>query len=217
MAHTGTKPDYLPEIDGTRVGASGMRLKDNSDTQSALVQSLIALVMVPGALTFIASNWGDVFEMIFAGFFLLIGLLVAYSAIHKIRLVRKLDNPTLVVEHWPLRLGQKTRLRFERKGKNGTAIERVGAKIVLREVARYRVGTDTRTVTEDVFEKSLGVAQGTGVLTKCDFVLEMPRDQAASFHSSHNRLESHVELTMIYPGGKDDSSFELLVLPELAA
>lgn len=217
MANTGSKPDHLPQIDGTRVGASGMRLKDDSDTQSAWVQSLIALVMVPGALTVMTSTWGDVFETIFAGFFLLIGLVVGYSAIHKIRLVSKLHNPTLVVEHWPLRLGQKTRLRFERKGKNGTAIERVGAKLVLREVARYRVGTDTRTVTEDVFEKNLGVEPGTGVLTKCEFVLELPRDQAASFHSSHNRLEWHVELTMIYPGGKDDSSFELLVLPELAA
>lgn len=206
----------LPTIAPQR-GASGFLLIDKSDGKTAVYLvffSAFWLALSTFAFAMAVTTGAELIAKIFSGLFVAIGLLLVAFTIKRINVARKLAPPTLELAQWPVRLGGRCKVRFERRTKDGTRFDSVQGTFVLVESATYRVGTDTRTVTKDVWSMPLVPRAGQGETVRAEWELEPPVDAPSSFEAPRNRLRWEVRILSAYQGGQDDSSFEVLVLPE---
>jgi hypothetical protein len=147
---------------------------------------------------------GDVpwFGLAFMGLFAAVGLLVMIAAVKKLMAEAKLHPPEVTVSAQPLHLGEEFSGQFNQVAKSQATINNVSIKLVCRESATYRRGTDTTTVTHDVFseEFTLSDLQDADALTglKGDFHFRIPEDAMHSFTGNRNTiqwiLETHTDV-----------------------
>lgn len=206
----------LPKIAPQR-GVSGFLLVDKSDGKVAIFlvfYSAIWLSCSGFAFFAFVGNVAELPAKILTGLVVLIGLGLIVLTVKRIMVARKLAPPSLTLSQWPVRLGGRCKVRFERRTKDGTKFTSVEGALVLVESATYRVGTDTRTVTKDVWSTPLVPRPAQGDAVRAEWDLEPPVDGPPSFEAPRNRLRWEVRMISAYEGGQDDSSFEVLVLPE---
>jgi D-lyxose ketol-isomerase len=119
----------------------------------------------------------------------------------------------------PLRVGESFDVSFQQRAKAPVHVQQVTAKLICREFATYRRGTDTTTVNHDVYEQKAMIAEevaassiqpieGTASLT-------IPADGMHSFQASRNRIVWLLELKTVVDDWPDyTETFEVHVAPE---
>ncbi len=112
----------------------------------AVVWTIVTLVLVA-----IGLRQGGFVLLAFAAAFAVADILVWVAFVKAYRVGKEWGDAVLVLSKWPVRLGETTHGWFHRTalGDNSMA-DHVTARLILRESATYRVGTDTKTATEDV-------------------------------------------------------------------
>lgn len=115
--------------------------------------ALFAVVWIAFSSVFVVVGLvaGEIVMAAFGGLFVLVGLGITTAFVKSVRVARAWGDPLVVIDRWPVRLGEEATAWFHRTAhRDGSMADTVAARLVLRESATYRVGTDTRTATEDV-------------------------------------------------------------------
>ena len=128
----------------------------------------------------------------------------------------KLSEPTLTASVHPLRLDESFQVHFSQRAKQPVYVERVAVKLVCRESATYRRGTDTHTVTHDVHEAEHEIAVDIQADSRhpIDATLELriPADGMHTFHAPRNRIDWLLQVCTAVANWPDyTETFELKV------
>lgn len=149
--------------------------------------------------------------------FVLIGGGIAGALLVSGLRIRRFEPGKLVASSWPLAIGDSASVTFRRGVKRGAvpAVNAIEATIVVREVAQYRQGTDTHTVTEEVASypvESRLLSTPDAVVAQLEVVV--PTNAPPSFEADNNRIEWWLEIAPVVVGEKfDASSFKIAVGP----
>ena len=193
------------------LGRSGPR-----DTWFAVVFSTVWLVLVvPFFAGFlVAEVW---LAAAFLSIFVLVGVAVAVTSVRK--LLSQLKLPRVEVSEEPVFLGDVLRVNVTQPGR--ATIARLQVDLVVREIARCTVGTDTRTEIHDVWTTSLldeakrTVASGELWANEASVVL--PKELPPSFASKNNAISWVLRVRADITHWPDyDETYELRVLPKPA-
>ena len=134
----------------------------------------------------------SLFNRVFALPFMLVGLALIIIPSVGLWRIRRLSPGQLTSPEWPLRSGAAARLTYRRSGRRGAgpAVDEVVAYAKVLEVARYRQGTDTHTITEEIaqFPIKAHVLATPGALV-AELTIDIPPDVPQSFHARNNRIE----------------------------
>lgn len=170
----------------------GYVLTDRGDKVSSHFVGMLFGLVFAGAGVFVFSVEDSLFNRVFAMPFILVGLALIVIPSVGLWRIRRLSPGQLVSPEWPLRRGTTARLTYRRSSRRGagSAIDSVTAYAKVLEVARYRQGTDTHTVTEEVarFPIQTHILTTPGALV-AELRLDIPPDAPPSFHARHNRIE----------------------------
>lgn len=134
--------------------------------------------------------------------FPLVGLVLLIAAVRRLMAEAKLHPPQVTVAIQPLYLGEELTGRFDQTAKSHAIINNVTVKLICRESAIYRSGTDTRTVTHDVLseEFTLPGVQNADAQTGLhgEFRFRIPEEAMHSFSAHRNKiqwlLETHTDV-----------------------
>ncbi len=210
------EPDYAP-------GTNKRVLIDTGDTAVAALLPLIVGTMfaaVPAVMFYHGAHEEGLMEKVFMGVFGLLGLVGLYMGMMKLLVSMRFAPGRLAPSVWPLRLGESFTLEYQRATKTGAAVTSMTARIYLQESATYRQGTDTYTDTEVVYDcdlGSVGATQGGDGVYRGKWSVDIPGNSMASFEASDNQVNWMVEVKIFAHRDEiDDSSFKLVVLPEIA-
>ena len=224
LTPTTTPHGPLPEFTGEPLG-DGRRLKETTGC-SGWCALPVAAVFGAVAYYFAREFFGEPWGWVAAGLVLCVtASFVAYSLL----LRSGMEPPEAAVSPWPLRPGVTAEARFAMKLKRTLAVRRVTAEVTCEEEAQYRVGTDTRTVTEtphrielapieyaaDSFEggsdRNPPPAAGEAVLAKWEFTI--PTDAAPSLDAPDNEVTWRLTVTVEIDRHPDRTArFDLHVL-----
>ena len=191
------------------LGRSGPR-----DTWFAVVFSIVWLCLtVPFMAGFlVAEVW---LAAAFLSIFVVVGVAVAVTSVRK--LLSQLKLPRVEVSEEPVFLGDVLRVNVTQPGR--ATIARLQVDLVVREIARSTVGTDTRTETHDVWTTSLvdeakhTVASGDLWANEASVVL--PKELPPSFASKNNAVSWLLRVRADITHWPDyDETYELRVLPK---
>ncbi len=151
--------------------------------------------------------------------FVAVGIFLIVLASRQLIIATAFGNAELLIDHLPLRLGGRASLRFRRRVRGSMQVTGLQARLVCREWVRYRAGTDTRTMTHELWSQDLPTAPVLSTLTgevDVAWLIDIPADQPPSFSVSNNALEWQVEVTMQIARFPDPTAtFLLPVLPEV--
>lgn len=207
--------DHRPTIEAETSG-SGARLLDKGDTWHTFIG--------PGCLLVFVGIFYAVFatQLLPAWASILIGAVLAAIFgsvfIKRYRIIAAMMPGELFLERWPLRRNETVRVRYFRPLKQPLAVTDVAATLKCTEQATYQQGTDTRTVSEDVFEVPLtGVGQELSMTEiQADFELKIPGSLPPSLDVYRNKIIWKVIVHVVVDGfPNDDSEFQILVGPEI--
>lgn len=215
MPQAGYHPP-LPKITPQRCG-SGFVLIDKLNTRAVIfffVFCAFWLSISGGAFYWSIVAEAGLGNQVFIGVFVAIGVASAAFALSRLLVARKLAPPTLELAHWPVRLGVPCRIQFVRRTKDGTAFRSVHGSVALVESATYYVGTAAQTVTHSVWSAPLPTRACQGDRVQIDWEIVAPIDAPPSFDAPPISLIWQVRVVSEYDGGKDESAFTLLVLPQ---
>jgi hypothetical protein len=154
----------------------------------------------------------------FMSIFALVGVGLLFAVVKKFLAAAKLHRPRITVSMQPLLLGEEFTGRFEQMAKSHANINRVSVKLVCRETATYRAGTNTTTVHKDVLteEAELPDLERADPITPLqgEFRFRIPDDAMHCFEASNNRIEWLIETHTDVQGWPDyKASFALAVAP----
>ncbi len=170
----------------------GYVLTDRGDKVSSHLVGMLFGLVFAGAGVFVFTIEDSLFNRVFATPFMLVGLALILIPLVGLWRIRRLSPGQLVSSEWPLRRGTTARLTYRRSTRRGSgpAVDAVGAYAKVLEVARYRQGTDTHTVTEEIarFPIEAHVLSTPGALV-AELSLDIPPDVPQSFHARNNRIE----------------------------
>ncbi|KAB8139977.1 hypothetical protein F8S13_25850 [Chloroflexia bacterium SDU3-3] len=149
--------------------------------------------------------------------FIGLGMLLVVYVARKLLIVSAFEAAELTLPSWPLRLGERTNVTFRQRSR-WAAITTIEASLQCAEVVTYRVGTDTRTVREVVWEQALASSDLTNgqKQVEAQWSIQIPRDMQPSFATMRNNIEWNVVVKLHSPRFPDaESQFLLVVLPEV--
>ncbi len=132
----------------------------------------------------------------------------------------KWESSRLILEEWPLAIGSSTVVWFGRPLAKSTTTPRPrDARLILRESATYRVGTDTRTATSDLLKVPLSLTdRSMDGISGYETELVIPPDGPPTIQLDSNLVEWIVEFELDAPRAPATTSrFTVLVSPEIAA
>jgi hypothetical protein len=157
----------------------------------------------------------DWFLMLFLVPFALVGFALVGGIFHAILALAN-PRPKLVVSSRTPRLGEPLELQWRFTGRTDR-LDRVRIALKGKEQATYRVGTDSRTATEDFFERVLVDAPGPAGSAGGDARVTVPDESMHSFQSGHNKILWELELRGEIRRWPDVSeTYPLVVLPRAA-
>jgi hypothetical protein len=202
--------------------AEGYLLVDHGDTRRAVaLLAFFAVVWNGMSWSFLvvvlaarAPWWVVAFLLLFGA----VGVLLLLALARTVRVALHFAPGELVLTRWPLRLGEEVEVAFRRRTRRAVRVERIDARLVCTESATYRSGTDTITVTEQVREEPLPSVAAVPGATPIEGVwrIRIPAHGPPTFAAHNNRVEWSLKLRLVARDGpSDDSSFRLLVRPEV--
>jgi D-lyxose ketol-isomerase len=182
---------------------------------NAIVLQFVGFLFAPGPGGIRIGMGLFLLPFVAIGLFLL-GLCVAatYAYIDK---KLRYAPPELHVSQQQLRPGDSFSLSVRQGFKRGTDVQGATIRLVLREWARYRRGTDTVTITHDheIERFDHGARRYEGGQTFADErAFTIPPDAMHSFSASNNKLTWLLLLEIRARGADASEQFELTVLPQ---
>jgi hypothetical protein len=204
----------IPKIKAD-VSGTGARLVDLGDTWRTFIGP-VALAVVVGVI-------GGIFAIrlpawalaLIAGVYVIV---FGFVLIRRARIVAAMAAGELFVQRWPLRRNEVVRVRYQRDLKTVLAVREVKAQLICEESATYQQGTDTRTVTEIVFQTPLDLVDEnvTPQQIQMDWNVRIPPALPPSLEVYRNRVHWRIKVDVTVDGlPDDDSTFKLLVVPEI--
>ena len=154
----------------------------------------------------------DGFLMLFLVPFVLIGLGFVAALVHSLLALGN-ARPDLVASTRTPRLGERLDLQWRLRGRTDS-LTRVRITLKGREQATYQVGTDTRTASEDFFERVLVDAPAPTCAMGGHATVSVPDTAMHSFESGHNQVIWELALVgeiRRWPDVKE--TYPLVVLP----
>ncbi len=150
--------------------------------------------------------------------FAVVGLGIIGKVIHLGLARLKLHPAKMVISRHPLHIGEEFTITFAQQSKGNVQINAVTAKLLCRESATYRRGTDTHTDRHNVHEDTFVVCEAgaadsfrdvTGEIT-----LRIPEDAMHSFEANRNSVVWVIETHTDVPNWPDYTQHFLLeILP----
>jgi hypothetical protein len=172
----------------------------------------------PASLVTVAS--GLAFPLLFGGCFLGIGVVVTLFGLGPIIAATRVNKPALQISSTSLRSGQEFTLTYQQGFKSNVEAKRLAVRLILRESATYRRGTNSVTVTHDHLIQNFELPERqfqAGETFNQTFHWAIPRGAMHSFEASRNRLRWLVDVSVEMKGWPTyEEMFALTVLPELA-
>jgi hypothetical protein len=164
---------------------------------------------------------GGLIAGVVGGIFALAGLGSEVAGVRNLWRAHVLGTQTLTVPPAePLFLGGLLVARFHRRGGTRRARQSatLSAELVCTESVTYVQGTDSHTVTEDVYRCPLPLTpEGLPDTVSARIVIEVPVEAPPSMKLSHNRILWTVQVTVKAPGFPDDvGTFPVPVVPAVA-
>lgn len=131
---------------------------------------------------------------------------------------RRLQRATLLVRRWPLRLGERTEVRFAKRLKKNAAVDRVTARLACVEEATLSSGRYQEVRRAVRYERPLDTSRAIiePGSVRDEWTLEIPADAVPSFAAKSNQVRWLVEAITASDGVDVAAEFELVVIPEVA-
>lgn len=142
----------------------------------------------------VVTNWSRGQPSYFLGLFmipfLLVGILLVGLLVREILIATGVGRTDVEISAFPLRPGRSFEVVFSQHG--NLSVNSLQVKLICEERATYRVGTDTRTSTEKVFEEAL-FSREAFEITRWSPLIEkiparIPPDAMHSFKSKNNQV-----------------------------
>ena len=173
------------------------------------------------ALWFMSEDTIPFFAKAILVLFMAIGAFLVVAVIMQAMARMKLFPPQLVASVQPVHLGERFNIQFQQRAKAPVHIDCVTAKLICRESATYRRGTDTTTVTRDVYEDVQEFAHDSAAdsLNPIETALsfQVPDDGMHSFRADRNRIDWLLHVKTAVADWPDYAvTFELQVAPKRA-
>lgn len=163
---------------------------------------------------------GSAFLIVFATAFAVADAILLSSLWKIWRQTAAWDQGYVILDRWPLHLGETATGWFHRTAlADNSMADRVNARLVLRESATYRVGTDTRTATEDVMSVPLATQFDTrDGLEGSAFTFTIPRAGPSTIELRWNLVEWLLVFDVSEDGAPDaQSTFPVRVQAKVVA
>lgn len=144
--------------------------------------------------------------------FVVVGLLLIVGFFHALLALAN-PRPRLVIEGGPLAIGGTVTLVWEVTGRV-ERLRRFSLKLVGKEEARYRRGTDTHTDTETFCEQTLYETTEPMAMRRGSVTVAVPADTMHTFQAPNNKILWSLEVGADIPRWPDVAdSYEVLVRP----
>ncbi|NDJ54779.1 MAG: hypothetical protein GYB68_17050 [Chloroflexi bacterium] len=145
-----------------------------------------------------------VFATFALGIVLVIGVNIGLGPISKQIRLNRVGELHLFTSKHPLAVGAHFDITFEQQLPKERQIAGMTFKLVLREIARYRVGTDTRTVSHDHIIQTVermggSYASSRSIIENASF--DIPAGGMHSFPQPNNRLIWMIEVNVTVSNG----------------
>lgn len=138
------------------------------------------------------------------------------------RLYRRatLGTAELLFPTMPVRLAEPMIVRFQQRRTSRAQIQQISATLRCDEWVRYRVGTDTRTDVDLLWQTTLqpevNDPLGAAELMRGAWKLRLPPDLPPSFDAPSNKIRWTLTVTVDVPGRPDvRNDFVIPVAPEV--
>ena len=130
---------------------------------------------------------------------------------------RRLLKATLLVRPWPLRLGQRATVRFEKRLRGSTRVDSVRARFTCTEEVIVSSGRDMETLQATLHEIPLdtSAARIHPGRVEDEWEIEIPAAGLPSFTAKSNRILWRVQTVTRTEGVDVNADFEVLVVPEV--
>lgn len=208
----------------TRLPDGRYRLKGDDDkTTGAIVLIVIGVIGLGIAVAFLAGGDDDAWIPVsccgiggsltlLGGIWVLVSNLMVRSKIH---------SAAVIIEKWPLRLGERFNVEYEQQAKRSMKIDRVTLKLNCQEWVRYKQGTNTRTDKKDVYEQEVVLLESGEVPANWRLTgsaqLTIPAERMHSIDFSNNKIKWTLKLKTEITAWPDyEAEFKLDVAPRLA-
>jgi hypothetical protein len=150
--------------------------------------------------------------------FVVVGLGFGIKALRPFLSGLQVAAPELTISKETLRVGEAFTLSYRQRFKRSVDVDKIFVGLVLRETARYRVGTDTRTVTHDhVVQRRdyAGRHYNAGQSFELQIEMQIPEDGMHTFSATNNKLHWHIAVEVEVSDWPNlEETFEINVLPE---
>lgn len=222
-------PSVIPPSNAQHT-PDGLLLSEKQNPSCLLIFLLVFtllwnLITCPIALMFLLGSGAPdlrsplTFLALIPMIFVIVGVVLLVITIRMGLVAMRFGAAELLIERLPLRLGDRVALRFRRRVRGNRMVSAVEGRLVCREWVRYRVGTDTRTMTHERWSQPLALPPvppfGSGEID-LSWALDIPADQPPSFTASDNALEWLIEIKLVVERSPDPTAtFLLPVLPEV--
>jgi hypothetical protein len=209
--------DVLPEFE---IRPGPLPLATQSSRWGRVLGITFAAVFWNGIVGVFASqaweDWNrgqpDRLLMLFLVPFVLVGVALFGGIFHALLALAN-PRPKLIVSSRTPRLGEALELQWRFTGRTDR-LDRVRIALKGKEQATYRVGTDTRTATEDFFDRVLVDAPAPACSAGGHARVTVPEGSMHSFQSGHNKILWELELRGEIRRWPDVSeTYPLVVLP----
>ncbi|MEM1062125.1 MAG: hypothetical protein AAF532_10205 [Planctomycetota bacterium] len=209
---SGYKPPVPPAKARDVGGVFAVRSEDTNQKWPMLIGSVLCGAVSAVAGFFAFGGIDDWIPWAFAGVFFVVFGLVAFglaaSFVKAVRIESVFKRGELLLSGWPVAPGQTVTARFHQQLKGGVQLNGIQGRLLIRETARYRVGTSTHTATEetpvDTFDEV--AADGADGVLRADYELKIPSDAACSFKAPDNELAWILEVIVDAEGFPDAKS-----------
>ena len=130
---------------------------------------------------------------------------------------RRLRQATLLVRPWPLRLGQRATVRFEKQLRRKASAESLRARLTCVEDATVSGGRYQEVLTATRHETELDTSSARIEPGRIEdaWEIEIPATGLPSFTAKSNRILWRVQTVTRTEGVDVNADFELLVVPEV--
>lgn len=177
-----------------------------NSSRSVIIIALASLIFA-GAIPFIIFSGGGggdgefpVFIVICGGGFALISI---GSAVYKYMETYYVTKPEIAITPVQVKLGEMATMSYQQMFKRDTNVKKLALQLVFRETARYRVGTDTRTVTHELVVDEFGYpgqSYPKGHMLNDTWQFIIPQNGMHTHHSTNNWLRWYVKVNVEIEG-----------------
>lgn len=189
------KVQYEQTPDGVRLNNVG-----TSHTKAILllVASIAAMIAVVMLFWLILRASGEAGLLIMPSLFGIGSVVFFVYALRKVLVASAFGSAELYVDTIPLSLGQAVNIRYRRPIRGNYVVTSVSGTLICQEWVRYRVGTDTRTATNQLCSLELPsperVVSPIGGIDVA-WTITIPRNMPPSFEATDNAVKWLLRIT----------------------